>query len=51
MNDLKEMTADDLVEEFEKTVRYWHYDANFSEMPKFSLDDLREEMLNRMSKF
>jgi hypothetical protein len=49
MNELKEMADDDLVDEFEKTVRYWHYDVN-AEKPKFKLDDLREEMLNRMAK-
>jgi len=50
MDEIKNLDNDSLIEEFEKTVRYWHYDLNDSK-PKFELDDLRNEVLNRMKNF
>lgn len=45
--ELKSLSNENLVEEFEKTVCWWHYDLG-NEKPKFDLDSLREEVLERM---
>ena len=47
MNKLENMSDEELIDEFEKTVRFWHYDINM-EKPTFSLDELRAEMKLRM---
>lgn len=49
MDELKVMETAELMEEFEKTIRYWHYDYNM-EKPKYSLDEIREEMVFRLKK-
>lgn len=47
--DIKKLDNMELVEEFEKAIRHLHYDHNMED-PKFSANELREEILERLSK-
>lgn len=49
MKTLKEMTDSELLEEFEKAVKYNHYDYGM-EKSEYKVDDLRKEMINRIGK-
>lgn len=43
--ELTTMTSQNLLDEFEKTIRFFHYDYNM-EPPKYSLDMLRTCILD-----
>lgn len=49
MTTLKNMNDTELLEEFENAIRFWHYDYNMKE-PIYSLEDFREEIINRVGK-
>jgi len=44
---LKNYTLDELLEELDKTVRWWHYDPHNEPKPKYTIDEIKKEILNR----
>lgn len=46
---VQDLTDHDLLEQFERMVKFWHYDPMGGERPsRFDVEELREEVLRRM---